>query len=219
MKTKKILFVLVALAATIGLNAQKVALHSNGTVQHFNGAAAFINAYDASVSGDTIYLPGGSFNPPAEFSKTLSVIGAGHYPDSSVVTGKTFINGNIVLREDADNCLFEGVHITGSLSTASNEAVDFLAVKSSCIQGGVSFNGDLSNPSKNASFIRSVVGANINLGNAQNAYFANSIISNGSIVNSSGNLFVNNNILRVLVYYENVFVGGENNIIKNNVIQ
>ncbi|HOO24901.1 MAG TPA: hypothetical protein P5206_02995 [Paludibacteraceae bacterium] len=218
MKTKRNLFVLVALATTITISAQKVALHSNGTVQHFEGATAFVNAYNASASGDTIYLPGGSFNPPAEFTKTLSIIGAGHYPDSSVVTGKTFINGNIVLKEDADNCLFEGVHITGTFSTANNEAVDYLTVKSSSIDGNISFQGDLSNPSKNISIIRCVV-RHCNLGNAQNAYFANSIISNGSLTKSSGNLFENNIILRSPTYNTFVFIDGGNNIIKNNVIK
>ena len=218
MKTQKLFTLIVAIATAITVNAQKVALHSNGTVQHFEGASAFINAYDASASGDTIYLPGGSFNPPAEFAKMLSIIGAGHYADSSVVTAKTFINGNIVLREDADYCLFEGVHITGTFSTANNEAVDYLTVKSSSIDGNISFQGDLSNPSKNISFIRCVV-RHCNLGNAQNVYFANSIISNGSLTKSSGNLFENNIILRSPSHSTFVFVDGGNNTIKNNVIK
>lgn len=216
---KKFLFMLAALVATaMTLNAQKVALHSNGTIQHFNGANAFVNAYNASVSGDTIYLPGGSFNPPVEFNKTLSIIGAGHYVDSSLVTGKTFISGNIVLKETADNCLFEGVHITGTFSTANNEAVDYLTVKSSSIDGNIVFHGNLSNPSKNASFIRCVV-RHCNLENAQNAYFANSIFSNSFINNSSGNLFENNIIMFSSYWDGYLFRYGVNNIIKNNVIK
>jgi len=217
MKTQKLFTLIVAIATAITVNAQKVALHSNGTVQHFEGASAFIDAYNTSASGDTIYLPGGSFNPPAEFTKTLSIIGAGHYADSSVVTGKTFINGNIVLRDTADYCLFEGVHITGTFSTANNEAVDYLTVKSSSIDGNVHFQGDLSKPSKNISFIRCVV-RHCNLENAQNVYFANSVISNSCINNSSGNLFENNIIMYNPSYSTFVFFNGENNIIKNNII-
>ncbi|HPX76618.1 MAG TPA: hypothetical protein PLW77_08550 [Bacteroidales bacterium] len=217
MKTKKI-FTLIIIVTSMTLNAQKVALHSNGAIQYFNGANAFINAYNASVSGDTIYLPGGSFNTPAEFAKTLRIIGAGHYADSSLVTGKTFISGDIFLREAADNCLFEGVHIAGTFSTANNEAVDYLTVKSSSIDGNIYFQGDLSNPSKNASFIRCVV-RHCDLENAQNAYFANSIISNSSIYNSSGNLFENNIMMFTMGWDVYLFRNGGNNIIKNNVIK
>ena len=35
MKTQKLFTLIVAIATAITVNAQKVALHSNGTVQHF----------------------------------------------------------------------------------------------------------------------------------------------------------------------------------------
>ncbi|MGI6718967.1 MAG: hypothetical protein ACOX4D_07550 [Bacteroidales bacterium] len=73
MKTQKLFTLIVAIATSMILNAQKTALHSNGTVSFFNGPIALINAYNQSVNGDTIYLSGGSFNSPSELTNRLEL--------------------------------------------------------------------------------------------------------------------------------------------------
>ena len=82
---------------------QKVALHHIGTTTIFSGSNPLIDAYTAAVANDTIYLPGGTFAPPANFDKKIAVFGTGHYEIATVATGKTFINGNVILKENADN--------------------------------------------------------------------------------------------------------------------
>ena len=190
---KKTAFILVVLV--IGMIAkaqQETALHSNGTIRHFGGANGFIDAYNASVSGDTIYLSSlvaeGVFNAPAEIDKTLTIYGAGHYPDSTLATGRTVVSGNITLKENADNCLFEGIHFTGTLWTANNQAVDNLVIRY-CKTEAIGINGDKSNPSKNIHFYNNVIGDQLVFNNAQNHKVENCILQS-KISNTNGGLFI-----------------------------
>ena len=221
MKKQIILTLIVAIATSMTVNAQNVALHTNGTTQHFDGPNGLIAAYNESVSGDTIYLSGGSFTPPANFEKTLSIYGAGHYVDSTMVTGKTFINGNINFKENADNFLIEGAHITGWVRFDNNISINNVTFKSSIFNGEVNVQGDNTNPSKSGSFIRCVFQGELKLNNATNFYFSNSIFSEQYISNSTNNLFENNIMLVTINTSANtnyLFRNGHNNTIRNNCI-
>ena len=72
------------------IKAQSLIAVQNG------GAPAFYTvlqtAVDNAQSGDTIYIPGGSFNSIA-LNKKLYLIGVGHHPDSTNVTAKSIIAG------------------------------------------------------------------------------------------------------------------------------
>lgn len=84
-------------------------LHHSGTVQIFSGNNGFVDAYNASESGDTIYLGGGIYNSPPIISKSLIVYGAGINIDSSSVTGTTSITGSLNFYEGADNSAYQGI--------------------------------------------------------------------------------------------------------------
>jgi hypothetical protein len=202
------------LALSVSLSAQKALLHSGGNVQVFTGTDALVSAYNASAAGDTIYLSGHTFNT-VEFYKTLVIYGAGHYPDSTQATGKTFINGNVHLREEADNFHIEGVEITGNLAFGNNESVNGLVVKYCKINGTVNVPGNLSNPSTNLALIGNVFNT-LDIPNAENVLISNNIIN--ALSNTNGNNISNNVFLwKAYAYVE--YGGGENNhhiIIGNN---
>ena len=113
---KKTILILATAALGLNINAQKVALHSGGNVSIFNGTTALVDAYNQSVNGDTIYLPGGGFTAPTTINKKLTIYGAGHYVDSTQATGKTFWNGALNFGVDADQFTIEGVNLASNLS-------------------------------------------------------------------------------------------------------
>lgn len=215
---KKIILFSVFTVLIFNAYAQKVALHSSSGVQHFTGYTGFSEAYSAAVSGDTIYLPGGGFQSPGTIDKQLLIFGAGHYPDSTLVTSKTIINGNIILSENADGFHIEGVDITGNFSTSNNHAVDYMKIKYCRIQGSIGITGDQSNPVMNMMLANSVIQGSVKLTNAQNAGIFNSLF-NGEISDTDGNLFQNNIFFlnnRSSTVYRYTIIGN-NNVIENNI--
>jgi len=214
---KRILLLLAAAFLFIATHAQKVALHSSNSVQYFTGTSGFVNAYNAATSGDTIYLPGGGFTSPGTISKTLLIFGAGHYPDSTQATSKTYINSSISLSEAADGLRIEGVDLSGSFQTNSNESVNNIIIKYCKITGDVNIQGSLSNPSSNLTIINTVITGNLILSNAVNAGIFNSILQ-GRIISTYGNLLSNNifmfNYTGSSSYYT---LNGDNNIVSNNI--
>lgn len=214
---KKTIFVLMAITSGMILNAQKVALHSGGNVSIFNGTSALVSAYAQAVNGDTLYLPGASLTAPSSVNKKLTIYGAGHYLDSTQVTGKTIWNGNVAFGVDADQFSIEGVEITGNISFPYNGVVDNVTIARCKINGSFAAEGTFATPSNNLLFYNNVIGQNINLQNVQNALFANNIINKG-VYNSKGSSFFNNVFLEKSPSgsYEH-FAGCDNNLIYNNI--
>jgi hypothetical protein len=54
------------------------------------------SAYNKAVNGDNIYMPGITINSEIKINKKLFIYGAGHHPDSSIITGKTIVTNNIL---------------------------------------------------------------------------------------------------------------------------
>ncbi|KOH47137.1 right-handed parallel beta-helix repeat-containing protein [Sunxiuqinia dokdonensis] len=215
---KKFTLIVSLIAFTLTVGAQKVALHSSSGIQHFTGTGAFVDACNAAIAGDTIYLPGGGFSTPGAIDKKLLIYGAGHYPDSTTVTGKTIISGSISLYENADGFHMEGIDLTGSLSTPANASVNQIVIKYCRIQGEIYIRGDQSNPTLNLMVTNCVVQGTLRLENTQNAGIFNSIF-NGEINGSYGNLF-QNNIFLLSNYSSTVYrytLIGDNNTIENNI--
>ena len=214
---KKTFLIVASIAMALTSNAQKIALHSSSGIQHFEGTTALQSAYTASVAGDTIYLSGGgTYNSPNDIAKSLTIYGAGHYPDSATATGTTTINGNIILRENADNFHMEGVYLTGRFVLNTNEAVDNVTVQY-CNLGSEEVLGSRTNLSNNTLFVNIVCRGTVNIENAQNLALRNSIIAN-SISNSHGGFFSNNIIMNYIGSSSRLFAGGSNNYIENNII-
>jgi hypothetical protein len=213
----KSVFVVIFLISIIANAQQKVALHHIGTTTIFSGSNPLIDAYTAAVANDTIYLPGGTFVPPANFDKKIAIFGAGHYENATLATGKTFINGNVALKENADNFYIEGVEVNGNFVFSDNESVNQVVVKRCKINGALNVVGNLSIPSTNFGLFGSVVLGNIDLANAQNVLISNSIIQS-RVFNSIGNAFNNNIFMDEYVHYGNEApINGDNNQVNNNI--
>ena len=215
----KSVFTLFLLSSLIANAQQKVALHHTGTTTIFSGSNPLIAAYAAAVANDTIYLPGGTFAPPTNFDKKIAIFGAGHYEIATVATGKTFINGGVILKENADNFYIEGIEINGNLTFSDNESVNQVVVKRCKINGTLNFGGNLSIPSTNFGLFGSVVLGNIDLANAQNVLISNSIIQS-RVLNSIGNAFNNNIFLsEYVIYGGEAVINGDNNQVNNNIFR
>lgn len=218
MKKQTLLTLIIAIATTMTINAQTIALHSSTGVQIIKGNTALATAYTAAQSGDTLYLSGHTFTPPSAFDKQLTIFGAGHYVDSTLATGKTFINGSVTLSENADLFHIEGVEITGNFAISTNHSVNNAVVKRCKINGTFNALGDLSNPTSNLSLIGNVILNRLNLENIQNSLLSNNIISN-TFQGSNGNL-INNNIIMGFIWGSSMdyLFFGSNNTLNNNII-
>ncbi|MBN2610118.1 MAG: hypothetical protein JXB00_01035 [Bacteroidales bacterium] len=232
MKKKSLLTLIFAIATSITINAQTIALHSTSGVQIFKGNTALATAYTAAQNGDTLYLSGNAFTPPAAFDKQLMIYGAGHYVDSTIATGKSFINGNVTLSENADLFYIEGVEISGQFIFTNNHSINNVVVKRCKINDLFNVQGNLSNPSTNLSLIGNVFVGPVYLSNTQNVILSNCIVQ-GNVAYAGGCLITNNIILFSPAYAlhdvsnsqvnNNIFIGGglsqgTGNIYNNNLL-
>ena len=158
---KYILSLVSAIAGSMIFAQSYVALHSNGTVQHFNGTNALVNAYAASINGDTIYLPGGSF-----------------------------VASTVTLNANADNFHMEGIEVLGDFIFTSNASVNQVTLKYCKINGHFQVLGNLTDPSNNIALIGNVFVGDVVLSNASNVAIYNSILQS-HLTNSVANLFYN----------------------------
>ncbi len=137
---KKYFFFFALYFSILSLSAQmKVVLQHNGTASMFSGTAPFISAYNAAVNGDTIYLPGGVFTPPPTISKGLVIIGAGHYPDSTLATDVTNIS-SLYITVGADKLKLQGLKIPGGITFENNSRIDSVIIFR-CYLGVIDYQG------------------------------------------------------------------------------
>lgn len=198
---KKLISSLFLYLIITGVNAQSVViLNHNGTSTPYYGNNGFTDAYNASTDGDTIYLPGRFYNPPSDISKSIAIFGAGHYPDSSAATNRTYINSGITISENADSIRIEGLYINGALNFSSNQSVNYATIKRNYINGSLNFNGDKSVATSYFAFINeNVINGDIYCGNATQATIANNIILN--ILNTAENCVFTNNVILGCPYW------------------
>ncbi|MFP4365588.1 MAG: NosD domain-containing protein [Bacteroidales bacterium] len=197
-----------------------VALHTEGdlgqrTVNYYYQSDGFQKAYADAAGGDTIYLPGGAFDPPASIEKQLVIYGTGHYPGATASTGKTIINGTINLGAGADNVHIEGLEVNGSLLTGMDVPVNNLTVIRSRFNSDVNFQGTRIEPGttcQSVIFIGCVFNTSLQLRNVENAAVYNSVFGH-TLYHSDANEFSNNIFLDsgYKIYYSN------NNHFKNNI--
>ncbi len=198
-----------------------VALHHAGTVTMFYNASGFADAYTASVSGDTIYLPGGFFGA-LTIDKRLAIFGAGHHPDSSIHTYATQINGSLSFGPNADSSHIEGLHITSEINvTGANNKVDRLRIRRNIIDGNLNMNGDRVTPSLHVEVSGNVIRGNSDFSNTLNAVICNNIFQarlhyvwQGSV---SNNVFNTQPYIGYPIYHYNAIYDCDNSIIENNV--
>lgn len=91
---KKISFLLAALICSISMSVAQVTviatLSHDGKLSHYTGRDALKAAYNAAVDGDIITLSPGTFNSTGDFSKGITVRGAGIDADI-----ETYIQGDV----------------------------------------------------------------------------------------------------------------------------
>ncbi|MDD2411598.1 MAG: right-handed parallel beta-helix repeat-containing protein [Bacteroidales bacterium] len=220
MRTIKQLLILAIVFSTFTLFAQqKVALHSNGVTTIFGGANPFTNAYNASSSGDTIYLPGGNLPYPTTIDKGLVIIGAGYHPDSTTTTLPTVLSGDLTISQNADNLWLEGIEITGGISFNTNHKIDSVTIRR-CKFSTLTYAGNGTTPCVDNVIRENVISGAVNLGNAASSMLSNNIIggqiSNASNIGISNNIFLSNP--NSTAYYNIPFYIVNSCFISNNII-
>ena len=162
------------LLAAINLKAQTpqfAVVRPNGTTYI---CPTFDSAYNKAMDDDYIYLPGTVISGDKTITKKLTIIGAGHYPDSTQYTGKSLFTGQFLIEK---KCTLEGIEIANSLvimnAAASNSS--FIRIRASALYLG----------GTNDHFID---GSAI-------SYITGRVYNSSSCV-SSANLFVKNSILQ-----------------------
>lgn len=119
---KRFYSIFVALAATITLGAQNIAV-----VSPSNSTSIYQTLEDAINSADpgsTIYLPGGGFTIKDEtkIDKKLTIMGVSHRGDADNVDGATIISGNLYFVGGSSGSAVVGVYVTGNIDMGAMEA-------------------------------------------------------------------------------------------------
>lgn len=211
---------LLLMSTTINAQ-QRVALHSNGNTTIFIDPNPFIDAYNAAVTGDTIYLSGGSFQPPSTIDKGLTIFGAGFHVDSTAATFYTNITSGFTIGENADNLFLEGLFFQSYIATASNVSFNNSHISRCYFQGGLSINGSSGNYTDNLLITESIFKGNLSVENISNSLISNCIFE-AQLVYSVGNVIQNNIFLRNGGSWSSAsgrtIYHASSNIFKNNII-
>ncbi len=129
---KRNILIAVALAATMTAAAQNIAVvsPSNETSIYQTLDEAITN--EETVSGSTIYLPGGSFQVKDEskIDKKLTIMGVSHRGDTDNADGATIIAGNLNFIGGSSGSSVVGAYISGNINVGTAEdAVENLTVR------------------------------------------------------------------------------------------
>lgn len=192
MKHMKLTFLILAftLFSSMSLFAQrKVALQHNGVTTIFSGTQPFVDAFNAAVNGDTLYLPGGLLTGPSSYNKGVTIFGTGLRIDSTLVTERTELN-SILIGAGADKLNLEGLYVNGSISFSGNTQIDSVTI-SRCYMENLLISGT-TNPCKGVVLKESIVSGTVNGQNTQGISITNNILRYLSNINGG---YIANNII------------------------
>jgi hypothetical protein len=187
-----------------------------------NGSTTVYRSFDSVVAnymaGDTIYLPGGTFQVGGViFTKRVFLYGAGHYPDSAAATGRTVLNGDIRITGNASQSMFQGFYLSGDFNLgtdAANSNVKGLVIQR-CNFNAITFSahGSYNSLAENILLMQNVIRTNIDVRFAKDLLIENNFI-NGTLYSTNGSVKLANNIFfgngYTLYYVSSVLF--ENNI-------
>lgn len=152
---KSIITVLVAFLATMGVNAQQIAVVSEG------GTTTLFQTLDEAVtsatSGSVIYLPGGGFQIKDEtkINKRLTIMGVSHKADAENADGGTTIGGNLWFEKGSDGSAVMGVYLTGDVNIGNgNDSVQNMIVRYCNVNSIQVKRGDCSGITVNQCYMR-----------------------------------------------------------------
>lgn len=124
---KKYILLLLAIFITVFTYAQPQVF----TLEH-NGNTTVHNHLDSALNkaqtGDIIYLPGGMINFSGNINKSVSIIGAGFHPDSTIATGQSILKGasqsnTTVEIKNTNNVMITGVFFSQRIQISSSNNV------------------------------------------------------------------------------------------------
>jgi len=219
MKRKAHLFIAGLLATTFALHAQHQFVVQNGTASVYTSLQ---EAYDAATAGDTIYLPGGSFEMPT-VEKPLTWIGVGYHPDSTAATYHSLISSHVTFTGAADDTYITGIHFGQNLTFGStgDDVVD--AVISRCrVDGALTLKSDNGTERvTNMVISECILNGTLNGNSAANVLFEKCIVQ-GTFNNFHSSIFD-----RVIVLqgsrnyswaYSYCFTGTTDCLVRNSII-
>lgn len=172
---KKSFFLLAVLCFSIMAFAQNNFVIQNNSSKVYKSLS---EAIDASVNGDTIYLPEGAFNSPGTITKSLVWIGVGHYPTGSQAAGTTQITGNITFTGTCDGTYITGIYFTGYLYLGnSGDNVEDVTISRCRIDGDLKLKYGTENAPINFTLSECITKGNIKGNNAADCLIEKSILS------------------------------------------
>jgi hypothetical protein len=214
---KQIFFLTILMLSFYNSFGQKtIAVQSNGTATFYTDWAT---AWTATQAGDTIYLPGGTFNIGYfTINKQVAIIGVGHDPTQTHDNLFSHLNGTIFLAEGADGSLFHGFQ-TGTLyftnSSYQNQNIANITI-SRCSISNVNMGYTSPSPVQHVVITESILG-HINGLDAQNVQINKNIID-GYVQQFNGTTIFSNNIFS-FGYYSNWTWHLPTRNIKNSLFQ
>ncbi len=212
---KAIFYTTVLFLVCFGVKAQNlISVQNTGTPTFF---LKITEAIESAQDGDTIYLPGGSFED-CTINKRIHLVGVGHNPETTKATLVTFVP-SIQFVAGSSGSTLTGIRTSGiSFGNGTDEIKNLII--SRCNIGNSSFN----NKCSNISFIQNIISSIYGNGTARDISFSNNKISalgsfeycsfrNNIILNIPGSVYLSvfeNNYLRVSSYVSNC-------ILNNNI--
>lgn len=213
----------LSLFALTSFAQQKVILQSNGETSVFSDVDGFVDAYNAAVDGDTIYLPGLQYNSPASIGKRIVVYGTGYHPAHTEIMGQTVLSGLSII-SGASGSHFEGLYVNGNIIFAAAK-IDDIVIKRCYIDGVFSLNGTTTELSDNIRISENMINGRFSGSNTSNLIFNNNIIksyTNSLISDIGNNAWVHNNVIIGRGFYQNyirsMIVNISDSQIENNII-
>ncbi len=159
----------------------KVAVQSGSSVTYFD-QTALQSALNAAQDGDAVYLPGGTFTGPFTLDRSIQLIGAGFFPDSSSATATSIITGTFFLTSNVSGSYISGVTFAGSLQAPANT----FPVISDIMFHRCNFQGSFGSPSpssfafganSSALVLSESIVTNVSLNDAKNCVISSCIVS------------------------------------------
>jgi hypothetical protein len=204
----KKLYFIASIALFLSIMLQNAYSQPNFAIVSQDGqtkiATTLVDAIDQASDGDFIYLPPGNFGEDEiEISKELHLIGVGHYPQATVATGETILNGNLRFMTGADGSSVQGVRVNGSIICGTDETncnVSDLVIKR-CFARRIylSYGWDKETTGSNFLITENVIAFAFYGGYGANTVFSKNILIQGTLQE------------RPLTYLKNAIV--ENNVL------
>lgn len=192
MKTLSVIGVLaILLFVKVTYCQNLIAVQNGSNVTFYSQVTA---AVDAAISGDTVYIPSGSWSlgtNPLYLNKSLHIIGVGHNPAYTQAGGITYLIGSITIRSGASSGSLTGVVLTGGFGSNQMYPLDAIinySLSRNKIGGQVALNQGFAW----SEFAENIFDNSVSGNSAYNNHFYNNIFTGKVGDFSVGNMFKNN---------------------------